>query len=560
MWTLYKSNSHSSFNNIHRVGDFFLEYSFPKRFNGDCLYEDNSNFTLLIEGILFNSREVFGQKLTNIYNKLSPQQMFFSKLNGAFSGFIYFKTTKELYIFTCQNGLEQVFSYNSDFTTCFSNDYHKIVEFLHSKNIEIKTDIIGLKNLYSFGYCVGSSTLGGGISRLEPGECILINNFKTSKQFYHEYGRLKITEDYNQAIEEVDRLFKQAVSRCFDKDLEYGFNNHLVDISGGFDCKLISWVAHTLGYKNILNITYSKYGSDEMYAATQSAIQMHNDCIYKPLDDCGFFFDYNHLVRKNCGLSVFCSSTGADSLLKIIDFDKYGLEHTGLLGDVIVGSYCKNLNDQSKDMTDCFNSISYFPSKQYEVVTNREYRCYEQLAIYFRGMQGITNSCLIRNEYTKTVSAFMDLDFMDYCLSLPVEWRMGHKLYKDWLRIKYPDFLSLPSTRSLSASPKKTLRKIIVKSISPWKSQIKKMLLKNGFAGVVEGRNSMNPVNLWFSENKDIALDWNSLFNSINSIPCSEEVRKLTVDMYNTSSAMGKAAVITYLTWFKEFVEDKKSF
>lgn len=40
------------------------------------------------------------------------------------------------------------------------------------------------------------------------------------------------------AVELIDRYFRQAVKREFDKDKEYGYE-HLVDLSGGLDSRMV---------------------------------------------------------------------------------------------------------------------------------------------------------------------------------------------------------------------------------------------------------------------------------------------------------------------------------
>lgn len=51
--------------------------------------------------------------------------------------------------------------------------------------------------------------------------------------------------------------FKNAIKRAFEKDLEYGYK-HLVALSGGLDSRMTAWVAHTMGYTNMLNYTFSQ--------------------------------------------------------------------------------------------------------------------------------------------------------------------------------------------------------------------------------------------------------------------------------------------------------------
>ena len=82
------------------------------------------------------------------------------------------------------------------------------------------------------------------------------------------------------AVEQLDVLFRKAVSRCFEKDKAYGYNNHLASLSGGIDSRMVNFVAKELGYKKISNYTFGQSFSDEVrfaflvgkYLKTQSII------------------------------------------------------------------------------------------------------------------------------------------------------------------------------------------------------------------------------------------------------------------------------------------------
>ncbi|PEN17505.1 asparagine synthase, partial [Bacillus wiedmannii] len=77
----------------------------------------------------------------------------------------------------------------------------------------------------------------------------------------HRYFNLNNTprEDKSEEaiIEEMDSLFREAIRLQFEKDREYGYK-HIASLSGGLDSRMVNFVAHDLGYKDILNYTFSQ--------------------------------------------------------------------------------------------------------------------------------------------------------------------------------------------------------------------------------------------------------------------------------------------------------------
>ena len=136
----------------------------------------------------------------------------------------------------------------------------------------------------------------------------------------------------NEAIELIDQGFRKAVKRCFDKDTEYGYKYHLVDLSGGLDSRMTTWVAHDMGYRNIVNICYSQSTSLDCQYAKDVAHFLGNQFYVKYLDEASFVREVEEVTKKNFGMGYYAGITGGNQFLKFLNFRVLGLEHTGQLG------------------------------------------------------------------------------------------------------------------------------------------------------------------------------------------------------------------------------------
>ena len=74
------------------------------------------------------------------------------------------------------------------------------------------------------------------------------------------------------------------------------------------------------------------------------------------MDNHLFLYDYNTLIKMNHGLQLVTGITGGYRLLSMLDMTKYGVEHTGMLGDVVIGSYLNPKTDYSNQI--CIGAYS----------------------------------------------------------------------------------------------------------------------------------------------------------------------------------------------------------
>ena len=143
-----------------------------------------------------------------------------------------------------------------------SSNYNYMLEVLKYNNISISVNMTAVKYMLTYGYMLENVTFCQEIHRLLPGTKLSVTKDTTSYEIVRYYQidnerNINMTED--EAIECIDRSFRKAIEREFEKDIEYGYK-HLVDLSGGLDSRMVSWVGDDMGYVEQLNVSYCKEG------------------------------------------------------------------------------------------------------------------------------------------------------------------------------------------------------------------------------------------------------------------------------------------------------------
>ena len=273
------------------------------------------------------------------------------------------------------------------------------------------------------------------VKKIEPG-CYLVyqnNNIKV-----HRYYMLDNTPDETiteeVAIDKIDQLFRQAVWREFEKDKSYGYK-HVCALSGGLDCRMTSFVAHDLGYTRQLNITFSQTEYFDQTIPQQIATDLKHEWLFKALDNGMWLYDVDEVTLSTGGNVLYYGTAHGNSLLKYMNFEALGILHSGQLGDVTIATHATDLTSQytmgeGAYSTRFINQLSLQPSMNN---LNVELGLY-----YYRYLNGTNNGLQNIYNYTETLSPFMDIDFLEYALKIPIRLRQNHRLYKKWILQKYP--------------------------------------------------------------------------------------------------------------------------
>lgn len=537
-----------------------VECKFSERFANDKLFYEDDHKILILDGVLLNKYELFKQyKINSLECLLSlvlEDILIAQYFTGPFTIFLYDKDIECGYALGNQTGDASVFYEVSDNRLIsISNNFTYLSD--HSNIREV--DECSAHYLLTYGFIVGNGTIVKDIKRLRAGEYLMISNSKYEVKRYHRFDfSVKQNIDIEDASEKLDYLFRQAVRRCFEKDIEYGYHRHLADISAGLDSRMTNWVAKDLGYNNITNISYSQFDSDETRLVKKIVKALGNQFYFLPLDDVSFLYDIDEIVEEEFGTAYYCGITGGWNFLNFIDFNNFGLEHTGQIGDAVVSTFINN--PSSKEIDYNIKRNSYLLKQRFnDIIDFSDYKTQEEFVFYTRLTQGALSTHYIRSNYTYAVSPFMDIDLLTFCASLPDDLRKNHRLYWHWIDKKYPIAGRIPSSRVRDVNIFDKCTFFIKRCYSKSKRISLPFLYKIGLSKSLTTRNNMNPHTYWIETNSGLRNFIDNQYSSnkhlISDFPllCTE-----TEKMIQSSRGLDNLMAISMLATVKRFCDIKK--
>lgn len=526
--------------------ELVVEYNFSNRFYNDKIIINSEEQFALIDGVVLNSYE---SEIRNFYSGHYNANMYpiCKRLRGPFTGIHMDCNNNRIFAFGNQTGDTTVFYYWQDGIYAIATDINVLLDYIRGKHGKLTFNQEAAEQMLSLGYLIDGHTFVSEIRRTTPGYLLELNGDKIAEKRYHRFSNEEPLDiSFDEAIELVDREFKKAVKRCFDKDIQYGYKNHLVDMSGGLDSRMVNCVAKKLGYEAVTNLCFAKNNSVEHQYSYTVSMSLGNEFIFKCLDDLHFIFDVEDILKMNNSISIYIGITGGNRLLSDLNFDKFGLEHTGMIGDVVVGSFVKSKISQIEVNDSNIKNIYFNPQGDYRPGNIGEYPNYEMYAMYYRAFQSAVTSHYVRRFYTEPVSPFLDVDFLQVCMSIPVQYRVNHKLYFAWIRSKYPEMLALPTTHPDPS--KKNIYSLIRKVLGTKTASIKQMLRKMGLFGVISDKKNMHPLDYWYDERTDVRNFMDNYYSEhIDMLRDYPKIKAMVTQIYNSYGAMNKFQALTVL-------------
>lgn len=519
------------------------------KFPQDQIFLSNADQVCFLDGYVYNKEEFlcpegFGQWPESFSCSLRRDRTaHFRRLRGAFCGYFYDKDKdiNRVTVFTDQMSNKAVYYYCDGDRWMVSNRLGFMVRVLGANGIACHFNELAGKYMLTYGYMLDDSTFVSEIHRLLPG---CYGELFDGKVTIHRYYEIPCEEEQmteEEAVERIDEAFRKAVIREFSKDREYGYR-HLVDLSGGLDSRMVTWVAHDLGFRDQLNIAYSRLGYLDQRISAQVARTLKHEYLHKPLDDLTWVYDVDEMTARNNGAAVCLGMTGGNRLLRVLDMDDFGIEHTGMVGDAVVSTFYKDkaLNDRSP----AFGLNQYSNKLQYtfdeRILAN--YKTQEIFALVTRGLLGAQSSYIIRQDYLETGSAFLDVDFLAAVMAVPFAYRKSHHIYLKWIGTKYPEATNfvwekwgvLPRESEIFKRRIKTTQKLV-----------------RGYWNKLQGKSgqdSMNPMDYWYEQNPEIQRYLRDMFEErIENGLFGKELCKDMRYLYQNGSFTEKSQVLTVL-------------
>jgi asparagine synthase (glutamine-hydrolysing) len=322
-------------------------------------------------------------------------------------------------------------------------------------------------------------------------------------------------------------------------------------MSGGLDCRMTNWVANDMGFDNTVNLTYSQYGYLDMELSSAMSSYLKNEWIFSSLDNANYLREIDSITKVVNAQTAYSVSSQSFNFLKNVNFKRFGLMHSGQLGDVVIGTYSvEHAYDKPK-------SVKALSSKLLSKVQNdfSIYKNEETANFYLRGLNGILTDNFGYQKYTEITSPFLDVDFFNFCMAIPVKFRAYHGLYKEWIVQKYPDAATFKweginakiTDRSVrirkKSVPVKGLLNFIIEGITYNLGLYSKMNTKKG----------MNPFDYWYRNDIRLRTHFEEYYKNHIDMITDKELKEDCSYLFKKGNTREKMQVLTILSAIKQF-------
>lgn len=542
---VYRKISHENY--------IFDQHSNQKFLQEKILTEDNE-VVIGTDGVILNYKtlkskykceDIFGL-IKTMYSKAGDD--FVSELKGDFSGFIFRKKDQSCFVYCNPTGSKRIFHFQNESYFIFSSDLKYISHLKDQLELPNKLDEQAAYLLLTNGFMLEDFSLLQDVKRLMPGNYLHFDGSNTSiKEYFHLKNITKTTDNRDEIIEKMDILFNEAVRLEFEKDVEYGYK-HMATLSGGLDSRMTVLVAHELGYKEQLNFTFSQKGYLDEKIARRIARDYKHDFHFESLGKGDYLKDIDSSVALNDGLVLYSGSAHLLFALNRMNTEEYGLVHTGLVGDAVIGSFLSHPYAVKATPTDGMYSrtlshkVTDLISKVIDLYPNEEL-----YKFYSRGFLGAMNGNYSIDLISQGVSPFLDIDFLSYCISIPDEMKYKQEIYIDWIAKKHRKFANYPWEKT---------------GVSPLKSYNYKKYLDPGYYLRMQGKffdrlsgkikSGMNPLDYWLENNESLRVCLNTYFDEhIVGLNQYTTLQKDCLKLYKEGNSGEKFQVLTLLSAIK---------
>jgi len=524
------------------------------KFQHDAIQYEDDNYLIQTRGVFTSVDTSEKNSLANhlIASYESSGEAFVKNLRGSFLVYLVDKSKELHLVYTNHSGDKRIFYYHQAETCIVSNSLKHLTSQLKEKNLAFELDREAAYFMLTYGYLFGNRTVVSEVKLLKPGEYLRVSQGQMEVKTYHILDNTPDTKiSFQDALEEADSLFRRAITREFEKDSQYGFNP-LCSLSGGLDSRMVTWVAHEMGYSHMTNLTFAQKTSLDRSVPEQIINKLNHQWIYLELEDGRFLTELDEIMAISEGEISYLTMSHGKYAIDQVDFSNFGVLHSGQLGDVIMGTFCSS-NDYGKP--GYYKAISNHLIHKLPEDEPAHYKNLELMLFQNRGFNCALSGNLSIQPYSEVTSPFMDVDYMDFCMSLPLEYRTHHRLYKQWIIEKYPD--------AAAYKWDKLGRKITEKTVS---IRGKDVSLSNIHGFVLKGikfhmdrlgnshrgeNKGMNPFQYWYNTNETVHQYIEQYFRENIDLLRDKEIRQDCEKLFSTGSVYEKANVLSLLAVIK---------
>lgn len=537
--------------------EFTIKSNTLNKFLDDKVFAEDARYICVTDGYILNSSSLLKKHgcahLFDLIKKMLSEgdTTFFSIFRGYFTGALYDKITGKWMFYTNHTGDQPLFYYAWHGKFIVASQFNYIIDALRKNGLNYTLNERAAYNMLTYGYMPDRETFANEVTRLYPGTYIQIVDGQTSEHTYYTTtnSAFDLTSmPKHEIIDRMDALFREAVALEFEKDRENGCR-HLADLSGGLDCRMVTCVARSLGYDDIVNISFGQSGCMDQLLSQRISKRLGTSYLFMSLDDLSFLYDIDTTVRMNYGMTCYTLTTGSKRLMDLLNINEFGISHTGLIGDNVIGTCA--FYEKGYPETD--RSIMDSAKLEERVGYIRRHDNFEIECMYKRRYRGIMSAMLLRRYYMEASTAFANVEFLDFCMSIPSEMRKDHALYLEWISQKYPEVADIEWDKT-GLKPSASEFDRLVAKVRHKSEKFFVHMLGRRKDNVLSDKKHMNPLSLWYNESDALRKYFSTYFDV--HITCQVLSEKLREDMrmlFAKGTVREKAQVLTALSAITEY-------
>ena len=529
------------------------------KFLADKIFIETNQYFVLLEGITYNSQVLNREEKEHCFEKTFVKLLerfgdrVLQILDGSCAGVVFYKKEKRLIVFTSRLGEKAVFYYLKNNKIIVGSQLNYVTDILKDLGLEKVIDEQAFSQFLGYGFYVDESTCVKDIKRLYPGTYLEIQD---NVYNVHEYNKIEYPEITNRSVTEWIELlhesFLKGIKKILEKNKEYGYSN-LVDVSGGADSRMICCAVKELDERNVLLDCYGESGCADVVIAEQVANLLGYTLVFRSLDNAQCMMHIDENILLNNGATIYYGITGGKAMLEMFHNNLFGLELTGLLGDMYDGSMVTTYPgipiDENYARFRCSDILRYgddfiFPEKE-----NLRFKINPNELFWFhaRGMLFGMTSYFIRQNFVEVATPFGDKDFLQVYLSIPWSLRVKNNLLRKWMIQKYPAAANIKY-----AATGTTIKETVMKyGALKGKQQIAKRKLLSMLNKKPIG---MNDLAYWYRTNYDFAEYVRLYFGENIELVEHKGIRRKIERLFDSRKIGDKLLAVTGISVYKNYI------
>lgn len=525
-----------------------LNYSFDNRFvNQEGFIGEKEHFTFF-NGVAYEYKGNYIKEdpLAIVHAELGRDIQNVVHIKGDFSGLTI--SSGKVNLFSCKTNSKPIFQYEDESLFIAASNVIEIVKILKERNITLPLNLDACYSLLSFDQMLKNDTLLKGIERIPPASICSLEMMGTVYETYFAFSNKSTNLSKEEYIEELDKAFRKAIFNEFERDKALGLS-HLVTLSGGMDSRMVLSYAHDMGYADITAVCFSQSGHEEHRIAQKVAKQFNVPLIFHPLDGGAYLKDIDRTVAINGGTANYSGAAHSLEMFSTLDFAKYGILHTGQMGDGLLGTFLPEPYQIAPEYGRTIKKSAMSDKiRSYLDLQLNSFDNHELFQLYERGFNGVFNGYRVIEQFTPFASAFLDEDFMKLSLSIPAKMRFRRKIYIEWFNKYMP---SMTKARIAGSNTRPLLRytRPIFRLLPAFYKYKNLVLYKLNSRHVV----SMNPFKKWFVENERLKIFMQTYYKeNVHYLDGENELKK-DCGLLFQQGYLGIFKVLTLLSALKQF-------